>query len=75
MLLTIAIAGYRSVRDMVLPLQQINVITGANGSGKSSLYRAIWLLADVAQGRVIGSPGKAVCRRRIGPALRPFLVR
>jgi predicted ATPase len=55
MLLTIAIAGYRSIRDLVLPLQRINVITGANGSGKSSLYRAILLLADVAQGRVIGS--------------------
>lgn len=55
MLLTIAVAGYRSLRDLVLPLQQINVITGANGSGKSSLYRAIRLLADVAQGRAISS--------------------
>lgn len=55
MLLTIAIAGYRSIRDLVLPLQRTNVITGANGSGKSSLYRAVRLLADVAQGRVVGS--------------------
>jgi len=31
------------------------VITGANGSGKSSLYRALRLLADCGQGRVIGS--------------------
>jgi len=31
------------------------VVTGANGSGKSSLYRALRLLADVAQGRVIQS--------------------
>ncbi len=30
-------------------------MTGANGSGKSSLYRALKLLADVAQGRVIQS--------------------
>ncbi len=31
----------------------LTVVTGPNGSGKSSLYRAIRLLADVAQGRVI----------------------
>lgn len=31
------------------------MITGANGSGKSSLYRALRLLADCGQGRVIGS--------------------
>jgi predicted ATPase len=54
-LITLAISGYRSLRDVVLPLERLNVITGANGSGKSSLYRAIRLLADVAQGRVIGS--------------------
>ncbi len=55
MLLTLAISGYRSIRDLVLPLERLNVITGPNGSGKSSLYRAIRLLADVAQGRIIGS--------------------
>lgn len=55
MLLTLAISGYRSIRDLVLPLDRLNVITGPNGSGKSSLYRGIRLLADVAQGRIIGS--------------------
>jgi predicted ATPase len=55
MLLTLAISGYRSLRDIVLPLERLNVITGPNGSGKSSLYKAIRLLADVAQGRIIGS--------------------
>jgi predicted ATPase len=30
-------------------------VTGANGSGKSSLYRALKLLADIAQGRIIQS--------------------
>lgn len=55
MLITLAVSGYRSLRDLVLPLDRLNVITGANGSGKSSLYRAIRLLADAAQGRVIGS--------------------
>jgi predicted ATPase len=36
-------------------LDRLNVVTGANGSGKSSLYRALRLLADCASGRVISS--------------------
>ena len=55
MLTTLAIANYRSLRNLVIPLQLLNVITGANGSGKSSLYRALRLLADTAQGRVVPS--------------------
>ncbi len=55
MLITFAVAGYRSLRQLVLPLAKVNVVTGANGSGKSSLYRSIRMLADVAQGRAIGS--------------------
>jgi len=53
MLLKIAVAGYRSLRNVVLPLEPLNLITGANGAGKSSLYKAIGLLAAAAQGRVI----------------------
>lgn len=55
MILTVAISGYRSLRNLVLPLERLTVVTGANGSGKSSFYRALRLLADVAQGRVIAS--------------------
>src|SRR6187200_176895 len=54
-LTTIAIENYRSLRDLRLPLQRLNVVTGANGSGKSSLYRALRLLAECASGRVIAS--------------------
>jgi len=54
-LTTIAIENYRSLRDLRLSLQRLNVVTGANGSGKSSLYRALRLLADCASGRVISS--------------------
>jgi predicted ATPase len=54
-LATIAIENYRSLRDLRLPLEQLNVITGANGTGKSNLYRALRLLADCASGRVISS--------------------
>jgi predicted ATPase len=55
MIRKIAIAGYRSLRDVKLGLGALNVVTGANGSGKSSLYRAVRLLADIAQGRIIQS--------------------
>jgi predicted ATPase len=55
MITRLAISGYRSLRDIALPLGPLNVATGANGSGKSNLYRALRLLADVAQGRIIQS--------------------
>lgn len=45
MLTTLAIEGYRSIRDLVVPLSRLTVVTGANGSGKSSLYRALRLLS------------------------------
>jgi predicted ATPase len=55
MITKVAISGYRSLRDVRLALGSLNVVTGPNGSGKSSLYRALRLLADVAQGRIIRS--------------------
>lgn len=55
MITAVAISNYRCLRDLVVPLQKLNVVTGANGSGKSSLYRAVRLLADIAQGRVVPS--------------------
>ena len=51
----LCISGYRSLRDVRLEIGQLTVVTGANGSGKSSLYRALRLLADVAQGKIIQS--------------------
>ena len=39
----------------MVPLHGLDVVTGANGSGKSSLYRALRLLADCGSGRAIGS--------------------
>ncbi len=55
MLQTVAIRGYRSLREVVLPLGQLSIVTGANGAGKSSLYRALRLLAGCGRGEVIGS--------------------
>jgi predicted ATPase len=55
MLNVLAIAGYRTLRDFVVPLDRLNLVTGPNGSGKSNLYRALRLLAEIAQGRAIPS--------------------
>ncbi|RDS79655.1 ATP-binding protein [Dyella monticola] len=55
MLNTLAIANYRSLRSITLPLGQLNLITGANGSGKSNLYRALRLLAETAHGGVVNA--------------------
>jgi predicted ATPase len=55
MLCAFAVANYRSLRDLALPLRRLNVVAGPNGSGKSNLYRALRLLAETAQGRVIPS--------------------
>ncbi|MGB8365832.1 MAG: AAA family ATPase [Rhizomicrobium sp.] len=55
MITRLAVSGYRSLRNITLELGPLNVVTGANGSGKSSLYRALKLLADIAQGRIIQS--------------------
>jgi len=55
MIETLAVSGYRSLRDLVLPLSRLSLVTGANGTGKSSLYRALRLLADAALNTVVAS--------------------
>ncbi|WP_019994668.1 AAA family ATPase [Aureimonas ureilytica] len=52
MITTLAVANYRSLRDLAIPLGRLTLVTGANGSGKTSLYRALRLLAEIAQGRL-----------------------
>lgn len=48
----IHLRGFRSVRDLTLPLQQLNVVSGPNGCGKSNLYKAVRLLHEAANGRL-----------------------
>jgi predicted ATPase len=52
---TLAVANYRSIRSLVLPLGDLTLVAGANGSGKSNLYRALRLLAEAAQGGIVSS--------------------
>jgi predicted ATPase len=52
---TLAIENYRSLRRLIVPLATLNVVTGANGSGKSSLYRALRLLADSSRNGAVAA--------------------
>ncbi len=42
------VAGYRSVREVRLALDRVNVPVGPNGCGKTNLYRALYRLAATA---------------------------
>lgn len=53
MLTTLAVANYRSLRELIAPLGRLNLVVGANGSGKSNLYRALRLLAESAQTGIV----------------------
>ena len=55
MLTTLAVENYRSLRSIVLPLRRMTVVTGANGTGKSSLYRALRLLADSSRNGAVAA--------------------
>lgn len=58
MITTLAVANYRSLNELIIPLGNLNVVTGANASGKSNLYRALRLLAETAQGGVVRALAK-----------------
>lgn len=70
MIRTVAVQGYRSLRDLLLPLGQLSVITGANGSGNrvsvlakhrhsvisSCANGAVEVQGDDRHGRVLVAP-------------------
>ncbi len=51
-LTSVTIRGYRSVRNLTLPIEPCSVFVGANGSGKTNLYRALALLNAAADGTI-----------------------
>ena len=52
MLRTCRIENYRSVPRLVLDLEPITVLIGANGTGKTNCYRALELIHAAATGRL-----------------------
>ena len=46
MLSRLAVYSYRSLRDFIVTLARLNLVTGPNASGKSNVYRALRLLAE-----------------------------
>ncbi|MEE6296588.1 AAA family ATPase [Georgenia wangjunii] len=55
MIRTVAIENYRSLREIATTLGPLNVVTGANGSGKTSFYRALRLLGDFTRDGAISN--------------------
>jgi predicted ATPase len=55
MITTLAVENYRSLRSLAVPLAPLTVVTGANGTGKSSLYRSLRLLADAARNGAVAA--------------------
>ncbi|MFA7340705.1 MAG: AAA family ATPase [Candidatus Obscuribacterales bacterium] len=46
------VLGYRSIKNIELKLDALNVICGANGTGKSNLYRSLHLVSAAANGQL-----------------------
>ncbi len=49
------VTGYRSIRKLSIRLADVNVLVGANGCGKSNLYRCLMLVSAAAEGRLAWS--------------------
>lgn len=51
----LAVAGYRSLQQLTLPLGGLTLVCGANGCGKSNLYRALGLISAAARGDLVAT--------------------
>lgn len=51
----LAVEGYRSLQQLILPLASLTVVCGSNGTGKSNLYRALGLMAAAARGDLVAA--------------------
>jgi len=48
----VSAAGYRSLKSIRFPVDPLSIFIGANGVGKTNLYRALELLQSAAAGRL-----------------------
>lgn len=63
---SVTIKDFKSLKDVTVPLGQINVFVGANGAGKSCLLEAIGILGACAAGAV---DDQALLRRGVRPGV------
>jgi predicted ATPase len=61
------LSAFKSFEDSVLPLDELTLIVGRNGSGKSNALDGLWALARLAEGDEIRD---ALDSGREGPAVR-----
>lgn len=50
MIQSVRISGYRSLRDLRLRLGRVTLLNGANGVGKTNIYRALRMVSSMARG-------------------------
>lgn len=50
MIQSLRLSGYRSLRDLRLRLGRVTLLSGANGVGKTNIYRALRLVSAMARG-------------------------
>jgi len=70
----VEIRGYRSIRDASLDLGNINVLIGANGSGKSNFVSFFKMLNEMMAGRLqtyVGTTGRSRSVLHFGPKATP----
>jgi len=63
---SITIKGFKSIIDQTISLGRLNVLIGANGSGKTALLEAIGVLGCAVEGRV---DDVALLRRGVRPGV------
>jgi predicted ATPase len=54
----IEISGFKSIREQTLDLKNLNILIGANGSGKSNLISLFKLLNEMVEGRFQAASGR-----------------
>src|SRR5947207_3727970 len=61
------LTSFKSFKDSVLPLDDLTLVVGRNGSGKSNALDGLWALARLADGEDIR---ESLDGGRDGPAVR-----
>ncbi|MDP1806256.1 MAG: AAA family ATPase, partial [Acidimicrobiales bacterium] len=63
----IRLTSFKSFTDAVLPLEELTLVVGRNGSGKSNALDGLWALTRLASGEDVRD---ALDGQRGGPAVR-----